>query len=102
MAGDYEISAAGVSTITYNPIYGINYQEYSDTSSEQKTIFLKSKCREAEIVIATLKQMFDGDILNMNIESLDFPVACILRTHKSLTPKEINHILSISKNIQIT
>ncbi|MHB1177484.1 MAG: hypothetical protein ACYCZO_04045 [Daejeonella sp.] len=102
MDGDYEISTAVVSTITYNPIYGINYEEFSDTNLEQKTIFLKSKCREAEIVIATLSQMFEGEILNMNIENFDFPVACILRTYKSLTTKEINHILSISRNLQIT
>ncbi len=102
MEGDYQKSTTLVSTITYNPIHGINYEEFSDTSKEQKTIFLKSKCREAEIAIATLSQMFEGEILTMNIENLDFPVACILRTYKSLTAKEISHILSISRNLKVT
>lgn len=101
MEGDCEITTA-VSTIIYNPIYGINYDEFSDTNDQERAIFLKSKCREAEIVIATLSQMFEGNISTMNIEHSEFPVACVLKTHRSLTPNEINHILSISKNIQIT
>ena len=102
MDSDYQISTAVVSTIIYNPIYGINYEEFGDTNKEQRDVFLKSKCREAEIVIATLSQMFEGEISTMNIENSDFPVACILKTHKTLTANEINHILSISRNLQIT
>ena len=100
MERDCEITTA-VSTIIYNPIYGINYDEFSDTNDQERATFLKSKCREAEIVIATLSQMFAGEISTMNIENSEFPVACVLKTHKSLTANEINHILSISKNIQI-
>lgn len=91
-----------MSTIIYNPIYGINYEELSDANEEERAIFLRSKCREAEIVISTLSQMFEGDISSMNIENSEFPVACVLKPRKSLTTNEINHILSISKNIQIT
>ncbi|MGB4400868.1 MAG: hypothetical protein WBJ10_15960 [Daejeonella sp.] len=101
MDSDYQISTAVVSTIIYNPIYGINYEEFGDANKEQRDIFLKSKCREAEIVIATLSQMFEGEISTMNIENSDFPVACILKTNKTLTENEINHILSISRNLQI-
>lgn len=102
MDSDYEISTPVVSTIIYNPIYGINYEEFGDTNEREREIFLRSKCREAEIVIATLSQMFEGEISTMNIENTNFPVACILKTRKSLTPNEINHILSISRNLQIT
>ncbi len=101
MEGDFEITTTVVSTIIYNPIYGINYDEFSDTNEQERAIFLKSKCREAEIVIATLSQMFEGKISTMNIENSEFPVACVLKTDKSLSPNEINHILSISKNIQV-
>lgn len=101
LEGDFQITAAVVSTIIYNPIYGINYDEFSDTNEQQRAIFLKSKCREAEIVIATLSQMFGGSISTMNIENSDIPVACVLKTDKSLSTNEISHILSISKNIQI-
>jgi hypothetical protein len=102
LSGNFEANTTVVSTIIYNPIYGINYEELSDASSEEKAIFLKSKCREAEIVIATLSRMFEGEISTMYIENSEFPVACVLKPYKSLSSKEINHILSISKNIQIT
>ena len=102
MNGDCEIITAAVSTIIYNPIYGINYEEFSDANEEERAIFLRSKCREAEIVIATLSQMFEGEISSMNIENSEFPVACVLKSRKILTANEINHILSISKNIKIT
>ena len=101
LEGDREITTEVVSTIIYNPIFGINYDEFSDTNDQERALFLKSKCREAEIVIATLSQMFEGKISTMNIEDSDFPVACVLKTSKALTTNEINHILSISKNIQI-
>lgn len=101
MEGDYELTTAVVSTIIYDPIYGINYGEFSDASEQERAIFLKSKCREAEIVIATLSQMFKGEISTMNIENSEFPIACVLKTDKSLSTNEINHILSISKSIQV-
>ena len=100
MNGDCEIITSAVSTIIYNPIYGINYEEFSDANEEERAIFLRSKCREAEIVIATLSQMFEGEISSMNIENSEFPVACVLKSRKILTASEINHILSISKNIK--
>ncbi len=91
-----------ISTITYNPLYGIDAEEYSDASMEQREILIKSKCREAEVVIATLSKMFDGEILTMEIEGLDRSVACVLQTRKTLTPKEAGHILSLSRNLRIT
>lgn len=102
MAADYEEPPIVISTITYNPISAINPEEYSDASVKQKEIYIRSKCQEAEIVIATLSKMFEGEILNMEIEGIDFSIACILKTRKPLTSKEVNHILSLSKNLQIT
>lgn len=102
MDADYEETPTVTSTITYNPISAINPEEYSDASDRQKEIYIRSKCQEAEIIIATLSKMFEGEILNMEIDGLDFSIACILKTNKPLNSKEISHILSLSKNIQIT
>ena len=99
---DYEENPTVTSIITYNPISAVNPEEYAEASHTQKEIYFKSKCREAEIIIATLSKMFEGEILNMEIEGLDFKIACILKTKEPLNSIEINHILSLSKNIQIT
>ncbi|MBC7759414.1 MAG: hypothetical protein H7069_11185 [Phormidesmis sp. FL-bin-119] len=84
MNGDCEIITAAVSTIIYNPIYGINYEEFSDANEEERAIFLRSKCREAEIVIATLSQMFEGEISTKN--SLHEIRADILLCHHYYIP----------------
>ena len=99
---DCEQTPTVTSIITYNPISAINPEEYAEASNSQKEIYFRSKCQEAEIIIATLSKMFEGEILNMEIEGLDFKIACILKTRKPLSSVEINHILSLSKNIQIT
>jgi hypothetical protein len=102
MDTDYKETHTVISTITYNPISAINSEEYAEASLRQKEIYLRSKCQEAEIIITALSKMFEGDILNMEIEGLDFSIACILKTNKPLSSKEISHILSLSKNLHIS
>jgi len=101
MDADYEETPTVTSTITYNPISAITTEEYAEASLRQKEIYLRSKCQEAESIIATLSKMIEGEILNMEIEGLDFSIACILKTNKPLSSKEISHILSLSKNLHI-
>ena len=91
-----------MSTITYNPLYGIDSDEYSDASLKQREIYLKSKCREAETVILTLSKMFEGEISKMEIPDLNLSVACILKTVRPLSIKESGHILSISRHLNIS
>lgn len=91
-----------ISTITYNPLFGFDDEEYNRASVEQRDMLIKSKCVEAEVVIATLSKMFEGEILTMDIAGMDRSVACVLKTRKSLTPKESGHILSLSRNLNIT
>lgn len=91
-----------MSAITYNPLYVVYSEEYSDASIEQRLKIIQSKCREGETIILTLSKMFPGDILNMEITELNLSVPCILRTYKDLNPKEQKHILSISTHLQIS
>jgi hypothetical protein len=91
-----------MSTITFNPLYGLDSEEYSDASIEQRELYIKSKCREAETVILTLSKMFEGEISNMEIPALNLSVACILKTNNALSPKECGHILSISRHLNIS
>jgi len=89
------------STITFNPLLGVASEDYTDSSIEQREVYLKSKCNEAEIIVLTLSKMFEGDILEMEIPELNLSVACILRTHKKLSSKECGHIMSISQHLEI-
>ena len=91
-----------MSAITYNPLYIVFSEEYSDASIEQRLKIIQSKCREGETIILTLSKMFQWDIMSMEITELNLSVHCILRTYKYLDPKEQNHILSISPHLQIT
>jgi hypothetical protein len=97
-----EETSKEISTITYNPLQGINTEEYSDSNLEQRDIYIKSKCNEAEAVILTLSKMLGGEIHTMQIKGLNLSVACILKTNKNLTSTECSHILSISRNLKIT
>lgn len=97
-----EEHSSEISTIIYNPLHGLDTAEYSDSSIEQRELYIKSRCHEAETVILTLSKMFEGEILSMEINGFSHSIACILRTHKNLTSKECSHILSISRNLQIT
>jgi hypothetical protein len=91
-----------MSVITYNPLYVVFSEEYSDASVEQRLKIIQSKCREGETIILTLSKMFPGDILSMEITELNLSAPCTLRTFKDLDPKEQKHILSISPHLQIT
>jgi hypothetical protein len=91
-----------VSTITFNPFYGLDSEEYSNASVDERERYLKSKCREAELVILTLSKMFSGEILNMEIKELNISVACILQVNAPLSDKEKGHILSISRHLIIS
>lgn len=88
-------------TVTYNPLIGVYSEEYSDSSMEQREIYLRNKCKEAEVVILTLSKMFEGEILELEIPEINLSVACILKTRKKLSSKEIGHIMSISPSLQI-
>ena len=90
-----------MSTITFNPFHGVHSEEYSDSSVEQRAIYLRNKCKEAEIVILTLSKMFEGEIVAIPVPELNLSVGCILRTHKRLTPKECGHIKAISRHLEI-
>lgn len=98
----HEKTLTQMSTITYNPLYGLDSEEYSDSTIEQRELYIKSKCKEAEAVILTLSKMFEGDVSKMEIPGLNLSVACILKTRKGLSAKECGHILSISRHLHIT
>jgi hypothetical protein len=87
-------------TVMYNPLFSIHSEEFSDANIEEREAYLKSHCREAETVIATLAKMFPGEISSLYIEELDLNVPCILKISRELTTQEHSHILSISRHIQ--
>ena len=91
-----------MSTITYNPLYAVFSEEYSDASYDQREKIIRSQCREGEVVIMTLNKMFAGNILEMEIPELHLSVPCILQTFNELTPDEKSYISSISPYLQIT
>jgi hypothetical protein len=90
------------SVITFNPLDNVDAAEYSHSEVSQRGLYIKSQCLEAERVIAVLSKMLGGNILNMKIEKFNLSVPCILQIDKKLTDAERAHILSISRNLQIT
>lgn len=101
VASGHEEPIQLMSTIVFNPLMGVSSEEYSDSSIEQRTLYLKNKCKEAEVVILTLSKMFPGEILNLDIPELNLMVPCILRTEKALSSKECGHVKAISPHLQI-
>jgi hypothetical protein len=87
--------------VLYNPLHGLNTEEYKEASHKQKELYVKSACREAEKVIFTLHKMFPGDISNLIIQELNLSVRCILKIHRNLTSNEYHNIRSISRYIEI-
>jgi hypothetical protein len=87
--------------VLYNPLHGLNSEDYKEASNKQKQLYIKSACREAEKVISALHQMFPGDITNLIIHELNLSVRCILKIHRSLTSSEYRNIRSISRYIEI-
>lgn len=90
-----------MSAIIFNPFMIVNSEDYSDASIEQRVIYLKNKCKEAEAVITTLSKMFEGEIISMDIPELKLVVPCILKTSRKLSEKECGHIRAISPHLQI-
>jgi hypothetical protein len=87
-------------TLVYNPLSAINTQDFTDANEHGKKAYIKSQCREAEIVIKTLSKMFPGEISNLDIVELDMSVACILKIRDALTATERDHILSVSRHLE--
>jgi hypothetical protein len=90
------------SVITFDPFYNVDADEYSHSDDIQRDLYIKSQFIEAERVIATLRKIFGGVIVDLRIERFDVSVPCVLQVARKLTDTDRANIQSISRNLQIS